>query len=119
MKRVIRAAKTGDSIMKSETGMFELVSIEGIGMHDTPWKGLEVRSYGPAEKHVVEIRLTHSDTPAFDGEPVKYIYDGAEVAHGMRGRSDTLRDTKEYIEVLTEALHFAEDIEEWLRDYYF
>lgn len=114
MKRVIRAAKATESIMQSRTGMFELVREEGIGMNDTPWKGLEVRSYGPAEKHVVQIRLERANHPDFNGEPVEYQYRDAEVAHGMRMQKDTLEDTREYIEVLEEAVDFAEDINDLL-----
>lgn len=116
MKRVIRAAKATESIMQSRTGMFELVSMEGIGMNDTPWKGLEVRSYGPAEKHAVQIRLVTANHPDFNGEPVEYQYSEAEVAHGMRMQKDTLEDTREYIEVLEEAVDFAESIDDALSD---
>ena len=100
--------------MQSKTGMFELVREEGIGMSNTPWKGLTVKSYGPADKHVVEVRLVPKNHPDFNGEPVEYQYSEAEVSHGMRGVRDTLEDTYEYIGVLEEAVDFAEDINDLL-----
>lgn len=103
------------SLLKSSDGMFELVKIEGVGMNNTPYTALAVKSSGLAEKHVVEIRLS-SDFPDFNGDPVKYSYYGVEVAHGMRSVMDTLEDTQEYIDVLQSALSFAYKVEDYIAD---
>ena len=88
----------------------------GIGREDTPWTGLRVRTKegSPAYKHVIEIRLNDKGWHDFNGEPVNYSYSDCYVAHGVRGTSDTLDDTKEYIETLSDAVDFAERVNDWL-----
>ena len=54
-------------------GPFTLVKKQGVGMNNTPWEGLEVKSSDAADKHVVEIRL-EPNWPKFEGQPVKYSY---------------------------------------------
>lgn len=110
MKRYIKSS-ISEPILTSK--YFDLVEVGGTGVENTPWKGLKVYSKGPAYKHVVEVRL-HSDNPTFKGEPVIYHYKDTEVAHGMRGVTDTLEDTEEYIDVLKEAVDFAKRINKWL-----
>ncbi len=118
MKRYVKSstkiqAASGDVVMKSNDGLFEVVKTSGVGYKDTPWEGLEVRSLGDAEEYVVEIRLM-SSYEDFTGpdKPVKYKYYGVEVAHGMRSRRESLDETARYIEVLQSALKFARKIEQ-------
>lgn len=106
---------SSNSLLKSSDGMFELVKVEGVGMNNTPYTALKVKSSGLAEKHVVEIRL-FSNFPDFNGDPVKYSYRGVEVSHGMRSRVDTLEETQEYIDVLQSALSFAYKVEDYIAD---
>ena len=98
-------------VIFSEDG-FTLCKEDGIGMSDTPWEGLIVKSSDAAEKHVVEVRLCISGNPPFDGTPVKHRYDPerTEISHGMRMRTDTFGDTEEYIKVLEAALAFAKRV---------
>ncbi len=99
-------------------GDFTLVKESGIGVNDTPWEGLKVKSSDAAEKHVVEVRLYRAGNPSFDGTPVKYKYDPerTEVSHGMRMCSDSFADTEEYIEVLKSALAFAKRVQNFIID---
>lgn len=92
---------------------FTLEYITGVGMNDTPYEQLGVRSRGLAEKHVVEVRLESPSVYNYEGEPVKYAYNKAYVSHGMRMRSDTLAETAEYIEVLKEALDVAFEVQKY------
>ena len=115
MKRYIQASKSGNSLLRSNDGMFELIKVEGVGMNNTPYTELRVKSSGLAEKHVVEIRL-QSRWQNFEGDPVKYSYYGVEVAHGMRSVTDSLKDTQEYIDVLESALSFAYEVEDYIAD---
>ena len=113
--RIIKESKINNSLLRSNDGMFELVKVEGVGMNNTPYTALQVRSSGLAEKHVVEIRL-QSSWGKFEGEPFTYSYYGVEVAHGMRSVIDSLKDTQEYIDVLESALSFAYEVEDYLAD---
>lgn len=99
-------------------GDFTLCKEDGIGMSDTPWEGLKVKSSDAAEKHVVEVRLYRVGNPPFDGTPVKYRYDPerTEIAHGMRMCADTFADTEEYIKVLEAALAFAKRVNQYIID---
>lgn len=115
MKRVIRASS---SPVIFEDDMFTFRKESGIGVNNTPWEGLKVDSKGLAEKHVVEVRLNTKGSPAFDGEPVKFQYKDAYVSHGMRERMDTLDDTRDYIDVLENALVFAERVNDWIWNVY-
>lgn len=115
MKRYIKSSIQGKNVIAtSKDDMFTLVSEEGIGIENTPWKGLSVISSGLAKKHVVEVRMITEGSPDFNGEPVKYKYSGAYVAHGMRNQIDTLSDTKEYIQVLQSALDFAQGMDKFI-----
>lgn len=96
-------------------GDFSLVHESSIGREDTPLEGLKVISDGLAEKHVVEVRLD-SDFQSFNGEPVKYMYYNIYIAHGMRMKSDTIEETKEYIQVLQDAIEFAKKVEVWCKE---
>ena len=115
MKKYIKAsAYTKNKIATSKDGMFTLISEEGVGREDTSWKGLAIIGNDLAEKHVVEIRMITKGSPEFNGEPVKYKYDGVYVAHGMRSVMDTLKDTEEYIQVLQSALDFAKGMDKYI-----
>ena len=96
-------------------GPFTLVKKQGVGMNNTPWEGLEVKSSDAADKHVVEIRL-EPNWPKFEGQPVKYSYnpEKTNIAHGMRMSADTLADTQEYIEVLQAALSFVKRVNDYI-----
>lgn len=117
MKRVIRAAADANPVI-FEDEMFTFCKESGIGVEDTPWEGLTVKSKGLAKKHVVEIRLNVKGNPAFDGEPVKFQYKDCYIAHGMRSASDTLDETAEYIDVLENAIDFAERVNDWIWNVY-
>ena len=112
MKKWIKAASNDPVIFEDDMCTFRKDS--GVGVKDTPWEGLEVISKGLAEKHVVEIRLNTKGNPRFEGEPIKFEYRDCHISHGMRGRSDTLDETAEYIDVLEDALDFANRVNEWL-----
>lgn len=113
MKRLIRASE--DPVI-FEDEMFTFKEKSGVGINNTPYTGLAVASKGLAEKHVVDIRLNRKGWQEFNGEPVHYKYTGAEVAHGMRSRADTLEETREYIDVLEDALDFAIRVNNWILD---
>lgn len=117
MKRYINAAASlnSDLLLASNHNWFELFSVSGIGRNDTPWSAFEVRSNGPAEKHVVEVRLIRQ-SENFNGEAITYTYSNVEVAHGMRMYGDTFEETQEYIDVLKEALDFAYQVKDFLAD---
>ena len=112
MKLYIRSASKAPIF---EDDWFSFYEESGIGVNNTPWRGLRVKSKGAAEKHVVEIRLNSKRSMPFNGEPVDYKYTGAYISHGMRGVSDTIEDTREYIEVLADAVDFAGMIDDWLK----
>lgn len=99
-------------------GDFSLYKKSGVGMNDTPWEGLIVKSSNAAEKHVVEVRLDVKRAHNFDGQPVKYVYDPERttVSHGMRMTYDSFADTEEYIEVLKSALAFAKRVNQYMID---
>lgn len=92
---------------------FVLRRIQGVGANDTPYDELEVKSIGLAEKHVVEVRLDYRGFYEYNGEPVKYEYNGVEVSHGMRMKKDTLAETAEYIKVLQEAVEVAFEVQKY------
>lgn len=94
-------------------GDFELVYQKGVGINDTPYEELYVISKGLAKKHVIEVRLDSYHSPRFEGEPVKYIYHNVYVSHGMRCVSDSLVETKEYIDVLKDALDVAFEVQKY------
>ena len=97
-------------------GDFTLMYRKGIGLHDTPWEGLEVKSAGDAEKHVVEVRLDTARYGNFEGTPVKFMYTNVYVSHGMRMKADTLEETLEYIEVLKQAVEFAREVKFYCKE---
>ena len=92
---------------------FILYYHEGVGVNDTPYEELEVHSLGLAKKHVVDVELNTAGFYPFNGEPVKYEYNRVEVNHGMRMHADTLAETKEYIDVLNEALDVAFEVQKY------
>lgn len=104
-----------DIIKTSSNGNFIFYKRNGIGMNDTPFESLEIRSEGLAEKHVVEIRLD-SDYKPYDGKPIKHTYSDVYISHGMRGHKDTIDDIKEYIEVLNEAIEFVQYIKDFIEN---
>lgn len=116
MKKWIKASSTDPVIFEDELFTFKRES--GVGVSDTPWEGLTVDSKGLAKKHVVEIRLNTKVAPAFDGEPVKFQYKDCYIAHGMRSEQDTLDDIAEYIDVLEDALDFANRVNDWIWNVY-
>lgn len=91
---------------------FTLEHVTGVGINDTPYEELEVRSKGLADKHVVSVRLD-SGVYAFNGKPVKRLVNKVYVNHGMRMTTDTLAETKEYIDVLNEAMDVAFEVQKY------
>lgn len=101
---------------KTELKRFEnfvLYYVEGVGVEDTPYQELEVKSIGIADKHVVHVELNSARVYQYNGAPVKYEYKSVEVKHGMRMQADTLAETKEYIDVLNEALEVAFEVQKY------
>ena len=92
---------------------FILYYVEGVGVNETPYEELEVKSIGLAEKHVVEVRLNYHGIHKFEGELIKFTYDKVYVSHGMRMKSDSLAETAEYIKVLEEALDVAFEVQKY------
>lgn len=90
-------------LLVSNDGLFELVEEELTGRDGVAHTSLRVRSNGLAEKHVVEIRLF---SVSFNVLLFRDVY----VAHGMRGKADTLDETIEYAKVLESAVAFAHDV---------
>lgn len=91
---------------------FELYEINSVGIHNTPYHTLEIRSTGTAKKHVIEIRLNRVNAD-YNGEPVEHKFYNIYVSHGMRSESDTLAETKEYIDALTAAIDAAFEIQKY------
>ena len=115
MRKVITCAShSRETIFEDE--YFDFCIEHGIGMGDTPWTGLKVKSKGLADKYVVEIRLDYKGYYPFNGEPIVYQYGDVQVAHGMRMKKDTLDETREYIAVLEDAVDFAERVLNWIRN---
>lgn len=115
MKRIIASSENG-ALLESAGGLFKLVERSGTNRADVPYRELRVISGELARKYVVEIRLG-SNMPSWeDVNEVQYKYfrDQIEVAHGMSARRESLADTAEYIDVLTSALEFANEIVLWL-----
>ena len=114
MKKLIKASRNNKVIFEDKN--FALIEERGVGINDTPWTGLEVKTKDGslAEKHVVEIRLNTIGRSDFNGTPVVREYSDAYVAHGMRGSSDSLKETMEYIDVLEDAVDFAVQVNDWL-----
>lgn len=98
-------------LLSSKDNNFILILKEGTTIDDTPYKRLDVKSQGLADKHVVEIRLLHEDYYSLNQK-----YSGVYISHGMRMKSDSLSETAEYIKVLEEALDFAYRINSYLEN---
>ena len=94
-------------------GDFSLFFEEFENIDNEKCQGLNVKSTGNAEKHVIEIRLCGAKFPYHGGETKKYSYSNIYVSHGMRSTSDSLAETKEYIDTLTEALDAAFEIQKY------
>lgn len=114
MKRLIIASQSDGVIFEDE--FFELVTNRGVGMNNTPWTGLEIRSKGLAKKHVIEIRLNSKGMGKWDGTPYNVDYDDVYVSQGIRMRSNSLHETQEVIDVLEDAIDFSYKVLDWLRD---
>ena len=118
MKRMIRANSSSDVLLRSSENNFMLVEESGVGLNNTSWTGLDVRSKGLADKHVIKIVLHTDGRPDFDGEPVIYHYQPyVTITHGFRsdGENETLGGVQECIGVLQEAVDFGKEIERYLK----
>lgn len=101
-------------IMQNDNFMF--IMYEGTGMQDTPYACLEVRSIGKADEQAVHIGM-HGNMPKFDGTPVQYKYhDDACVTYGLNNRIPSRKDIEDFIEVLQDAINFADRVNAWLND---
>lgn len=94
---------------------FVLFKSGGIGMQDTPYMRLEVRSQGKAKEQVVRIEMI-GNMPKFEGTPVQYKYHNAHVAYGLNIRTPSRKDIEDLIEVLQDALNFVDRVNAWLND---
>ena len=113
---MIRASQSDRNVI-FEDELFNFVVDEGIGIKNTPWRGLKVISKGLSKKHLVEIRLNQSNSLDFDGEPVFYTYSDCYISYGLRMQSDTLEETADFISVLEDAIDFANHVNRWLVNY--
>lgn len=103
-----------DVILQNDN--FMLVMYEGTGMYDTPYACLEVRSRGKADEQAVRIEM-HANMPKFDGTPVQYKYHSdAYVSYGLNNRIPSRKDIEDLIEVLQDAINFADRVNAWLND---
>ncbi|MBR5354653.1 MAG: hypothetical protein IK122_00815 [Alphaproteobacteria bacterium] len=95
-------------------GDFTLYKEEFTNTNEIKCEDLIVKSAGKAEKHVIEIRLNGSlYLDPNDKTRGKYKYSSVYVSHGMRCVIDSLSETKEYIDTLTEALNVAFEVEKY------
>ena len=95
---------------------FMLVMYEGTGMYDTPYVRLEVRSRGKADEQAVRIEM-RANMPKFDGTPVQYrYYSDAYVLYGLNNSIPSRKDIEDLIEVLQDAINFADRVNTWLND---
>ena len=94
---------------------FVFFMYSGTGVNDTPFESLSVASIGDADKYVIEVRL-NTDIQAFTGKPVQYKYKDVVVSYGLQSRQYTLDDTKNFINILQDAIEFAERINTWLSE---
>lgn len=95
---------------------FMLVMYEGTGTQDTPYAALEVRSRGKADEQAVRIEM-RANMPKFDGTPVQYKYHSdAYVSYGLNNRIPSRKDIEDLIEVLQDAINFADRVNAWLND---
>lgn len=89
---------------------------EGIGVQDTPYTRLEVRSVGKADEQAVRIEM-RANMPKFDGTPVQYKYHSdAYVSYGLNNHIPSRKDIEDLIEVLQDAINFADRVNAWLND---
>lgn len=97
-------------------GDFTLLKESGVGKNDTPYECLEVKTSGLAEKHIIEVRISDTHHPVFNGTPVKFKYDASSVyiSRGSRMKRDTLNETAEYIIALNDALNFARRVQDYI-----
>ena len=96
--------------------LYQTANFELIEVINTSYEELRVVSHGLADKHCVEIRLDWDIAQDFGGTSIRRKkYTGAYISHGMRGRSDTLNETREYIGVLTEAVIFVDNTLDLIR----
>lgn len=94
---------------------FIFFKYSGVGVNDTPFESLRVASIGDADKYAIEVRL-NTDMQVFTGKPVQYKYHDAVVSYGLPSRQYTLDDTKNFINILQDAVEFAERINQWLSE---
>lgn len=95
---------------------FVLFKSEGISIQDTPYTRLEVRSQGKAKEQVVRIEMS-GNMPKFEGTPVQYKYHSdAYVSYGLNNRTPSRKDIEDLIEVLQDAINFADRVNAWLND---
>ena len=104
-----------ETLKVSDNYNFRLCKRDSIGINDTPYEELLVKSENLADKYVIEIRL-ESDYHDFNGQPIKYTYYDVYIAHGMSSRKESLLDTKEYVEVLNEAIDFAYKVKDFIEN---
>lgn len=95
---------------------FMLVMYEGTGIHDTSYTALKVCSRGKADEQAVRIEMC-ANTPKFDGTPVQYKYHSdAYVSYGLNNCIPSRKDIEDLIEVLQDAINFADRVNAWLND---
>lgn len=91
---------------------FELYEITGVGINNTDYHTLEVRSMGTAKKHVIEIRLNRVNVD-YNGEPVKHRFYKIYVSHGMRSEMDSLTESIECANAIIAAVDAAFEIQKY------
>ena len=102
-----------ETLKISTNSNFRLCKRSGKGVNDTQYEELVVISDNLADKYVVEIRL-ESDYLPYIGEFVRNKYGDVYIAHGMRSVNESLSETKEYVDVLNEAIEFAYTVKDFI-----
>ena len=98
-------------ILTSLGGNFQLVQKQGRILNGKEVESYDVNSLDLAEKYVVEINLYRTDF--LNGESkYKEVY----IMHGMRHCIEPINETLEYIEVLKEAVSFANQVKKYLQE---
>ena len=111
----LNEARKRNGLISSSNGFFTLYKDKGVGMNNTPWEGLEVRSSGLAYKYAVEIVLDQA-FEKFEGKKIKFKYDSAHINYGLTGENDgSIKRIKEFISVLQEAIEFIGTLDEYIQ----
>lgn len=91
--------------LNSANGSFTLLKVDHRGL------SYKIKSNELAEKYVVDIRFDYKSINDFD-----YDYTKLNIFHGMRNTIESIAETKEYIDVLQEAVDFTYQVCKYIAD---